>query len=612
MKQLVLVIAILVVLLGTASALDYEEKPDISVSFSGTNYFQRGDEKILTLVVYNDAKNEKVQYDNALEAGFFGDGSMLFTAYNLNLKLEGNDYIEVKTPEQKIPALQPMQPVTLNFIVKISDNAKPGEYELNLKAEYYRIDDLKEFIPVSSNVTEQIQYEMKYGIKTGNGTIVEVYKYQTQYYELEYTKVTKTIPIKIYIEEKPVTLEVLKVESEGLTGKGKGKITVEVKNIGEKVAKNAYLVLDTPSGIEAQGLSIQQSAMPSGVTGMPGMSEMGMGIGIPQSIPTGAGGMYGVSSGITGSMATTALSTAKATYYIGDLKPGETANATFYLKINTKDGGTYPLHLKAVYLDEYGRMTESESTTFGIEVKPSPKITAKKVESRVYVNAKGEVSVTLVSDEDLKDASVRISADSPLSVLSSEYYVGDIKAGKEFTATFKLKASSEANPVTYPAELTVIFKSMDEYVELDPVRIGVKVNPKMEFEVSGTPSIAAGEEKIVTFQIKNMGDFEVKDATARITIVDPFSSSDDSAFIGNLKPGESVNASFKIAVDDTATPKLYALNLEVKYKDQEGEWAISEPAKAVINVEPAKPPYVIYGIVALIIIAAVIVYLRRR
>ncbi|AAB90021.1 COG1361 S-layer family protein [Archaeoglobus fulgidus] len=153
---------------------------------------------------------------------------------------------------------------------------------------------------------------------------------------------------------------------------------------------------------------------------------------------------------------------------------------------------------------------------------------------------------------------------------------------------------------------------MDEYVELDPVRIGVKVNPKMEFEVVGQPSIAAGEEKVVTFVIKNVGEFEVRDATARITIVDPFSSTDDSAFIGDLKPGEAANATFKISVDGDATPKLYALNLEVKYKDAEGEWAYSEPAKAIINVTPAKPPYMLYAVIAIIVIAAIAVYLKRR
>lgn len=602
MRKLALTLAALLLLTGIASALDYEEKPDIAVSFYGSNYFQRGDEKNLVLTIYNDAKNEKIQYDDQMEAGFFaGREDMLFTAYNLDVELNGNDYIEVKTPEQKIPALPPMQPVTLNFVVKISDDAKPGEYELNLKVEYYITDDLKSLTPFpSTTIPEQEQLEIKGGVQTGNGTIVYVYEYQTQYYELEYTKKTKTIPIKLYIDEKPVTLEVIEVKSEDLIGKGKGKIIVEVKNNGDKIAKSAYLVLDTPSGIKAQGLSLQSQSVPSmPVSGtMPSMPGM-------TSIPSGM-------TGIPSTGTTTALSTAKAAYYVGDIKPGETAVATFYLKIETEDGGSYPLHIKAVYLDEYGRLTESESTTFGIVVKDAPHITVKNVESRVYVNAKGEVRVTLVSDTDLNDASVRISAYSPLSVLSSEYYIGDIKSGEEFTAIFKLKASSEAEAITYPAELTVAFRTMDEYVELDPVRIGVKVNPKMEFEVQGQPSIAAGEEKILTFRIKNIGEFEVKDATARITIVDPFSSSDDSAFIGDLKPGETANATFKISVDSDATPKLYALNLEVKYKDPEGEWAYSEPAKAIINVTPAKPPYALYAIVGLIIVATIIYYLRRR
>ncbi len=610
MIRFVAIIALVVMLSGIASALDYEDKPDIAVSFYGSNYFQRGDEKTMVLTVYNDAKNVKIEYSNQMEAGFFtGRENMLFTAYNVELTLEGDEWIEVKTPTQKIPALPPMQPITMTFTLKIADAAEAGEYVLNLKAEYYRLNSLKELVPYTNPgnptepplVPEQVQYEVINGVETGNGTKVYVYRQMTEKYELEYIKVTETIPVTVYVEEKPVTLEVLKTVSENLIGKGKGKITVTVKNVGGKTARNAYLILDTPSGIEAESLNFEpeSSASISGMPSIPGMPMtpttmvpgMGMGGGIPQSSP---------------------LSAAKAAYYIGDLKPGETANATFYLKLNVKDGGRYPLHIKAAYLDEYGRLTESDSTTFGIDVRDAPKINVEKVESRVYANAKGELRVTLVSDTDLEDVTVRILASSPLSVLSSEYYVGDVKANRDFEAVFKLKASSEAKPVTYPADITVAFKSMNEYVELDPVKIGVKVNPKMEFEVIGQPSVAAGESKVVTFKIKNTGKFEIKDATARITIVDPFSSSDDSAFIGDLKPGETANASFKISVDRDATPKLYALNLEVKYKDPEGEWAISEPAKAVISVTPAKPPYILYGIVTAVIIAAVIIYFKRR
>ncbi len=620
MMRFVAIVAALVILSGVASALEYEDKPDIAVSFYGSNYFQRGDEKTLVLTIYNDAKNVKIEYSNQLEAGFFaGRENMLFTAYNLELELEGNDWVKVKTPVQKIPALPPMQPVTLTFAVKISDDAEAGEYVLNLKVEYYRLNALRTIVPYTNpsnpaeppTVPEQVQYYIRYnqttGLyeETGNGTKIYVYKRLTEKYELEYVEETKTIPVTIYIEEKPVTLKVVNIVSENLIGKGKGKITITVENTGEKTAKSAYLILDTPSGIEAEGLSLasqSESAMTGSFGAMPGMSAVpGMPMVPMAGMPVGAGMPQ-----------TSSLSSAKAAYYIGDLKPGETANATFYLKLNVKDGGEYPLHIKAVYLDEYGKLTESDSTTFGIHVKDAPKINVKSVESRIYVNAKGELKVVLVSDSNLEDVTAKISASSPLSVLSSEYYVGDVEANKEFEVVFKLKASSEAKPVTYPADITIVFRSMDEYVELDAVRVGVKVNPKMEFEVIGQPSIAAGESAVVTFKIKNTGEFEVKDATARITIVDPFSSSDDSAFIGDLKPGETANASFKISVDRDATPKLYALNLEVKYKDQEGEWAISEPAKAVINVTPAKPPYLLYGIVAAVILAAIVVYFKRR
>jgi len=554
MRRLALVITILFLTTSVASALDYGKEPDIIAYVYGSNYFERGDEKNLVLVILNNAWNEKIEYDDLTEAGYFqGKEDMLFTAYDVKVNLEGNDYVKVKTPEQRIPALRPMSPLNLNFLVSISDDAEAGEYKLNLKVEYYKINDLENFVPTTVENTEQKTYSVTDNQNWTN-TTYNVIKVLTMEYELEYVKETKTIPIKIYIEEKPVRLAVLDVEGKNLMGQSKGRIKITVRNEGDKTARNAYLILDTPSGMDAQGLSLSSAQQPS--------------MAMPTSMPPG----FAIPPTMVGSESatTTSLSSAKAAYYIGDLRPGETATATFYLKLNVKDGGTYPLQIKAVYVDEFGEQKESDSTTFGINVSDAPKITVKNVESRVYVNAKGEVRVTFVSDTNLEDASVRISADSPLSVLSSEYYVGNVRAGEEYEVVFKLKASSEAEPVTYPAKLTVIFKSLDEYVELDPVRIGVKVNPKMEFEVQGQPSIAAGDEKIVTFVVKNVGEFEVKDATARITIVDPFSSTDDSAFIGDLKPGETANVTFKLSVDSDATPKLYALNLEVKYKDPEG------------------------------------------
>lgn len=377
---------VLIVLLALpAYALDYE-KPDIAVSFVGSNYLHRGDQKTITLVVFNNATREEVKYDDINEASFFSQNeNMLFTAYDVKFELEGNEYIEVKTPTQSIPALPPMQPITLNFIVKVSDDAKAGKYKLNLKVTFKRIEDLDK-IEVYTNpqnpsepliVPEQVQKQIVNNAETGNGTKIYVYKQLLRQYEIDYIKKTKNIPIEVYVEEKGVTLEIVDVKSENLIGKGKGKITVTVRNAGEKTARNAYLVLDTPSGIEAQALSLSQpSAQAMSMSKMPmlGMVPMTPGMAAVPTMP---------SMPAMGAIpATSSLSAAKAAYYIGDLKPGEVANATFYLKLNVKDEGNYPLHIKAVYLDEYDRLTESESVSFGIHVATAPKFEVLEVESK--------------------------------------------------------------------------------------------------------------------------------------------------------------------------------------------------------------------------------------
>ena len=56
-------------------------------------------------------------------------------------------------------------------------------------------------------------------------------------------------------------LEIVKVTTENAIGKGKAKITILVKNIGEKTGRNCYLVLETPTGFEVSTISV--STLPS-------------------------------------------------------------------------------------------------------------------------------------------------------------------------------------------------------------------------------------------------------------------------------------------------------------------------------------------------------------
>ncbi len=589
----------LITVVSEVKALEYEDKPDITAYVVGSNHLDRGEQKTIYITIYNPAERKRVSYSDKEEAAFFvGREDMFFTAYNVEVKLEGNKYFEVKTPEQKIPALPPLKPINLAFIVKVKDGAKAGKYELKLKIKFDRIDKLLYLDTYSPQL-----FPVQKTIQGRNETVTYKYEVLSERYKLGYEEESRDITIPIYVEEREVKLKIINISAENMIGKGKGKLVIEVKNVGEKTGKNAYIVLETPSSFKASALSLSQ---PSMVT--PAMS-------IPPSMPSMPSAMPAMAvpsqMQMPPSMPSTMPSSQPA-YYVGELRPSETAKAIFYIKTDVKDEGNYTFKVKAIYLNEFGQIAESDPVPFGVHVEKAPDFVVKSVESKVFVNAKGDVVVTLIPAMDLKDVSVYLTTKPPLSVLSSEYYLGNIKAGGEYTAVFKVQASDEAKPITYPAEIKLKYKSMNEYFYTDAKSVGIKVNPKMKFEVYDTPKIAAGSESVVTLTIKNVGNFTIREATARLTITDPFSSSDDTAYVGTLKPGQTAEIKFKLSVDADATPKKYGLNLEVKYKDLEDEWAISEPTKAVIEVVPSQPPYGAIAIIAIIAIVAVAYYLRRR
>jgi hypothetical protein len=85
---------------------------------------------------------------------------------------------------------------------------------------------------------------------------------------------------------------------------------------------------------------------------------------------------------------------------------------------------------------------------------------------------------------------------------------------------------------------------------------------------------------------QNAGDTTVYNAQSRITAVDPFSSSDDTAYLGDLKPGEFATARYSIGVRDAAVTKEYSLDSEVRYRDALSNSQISDTLKVRVLVTP--------------------------
>jgi hypothetical protein len=102
-------------------------------------------------------------------------------------------------------------------------------------------------------------------------------------------------------------------------------------------------------------------------------------------------------------------------------------------------------------------------------------------------------------------------------------------------------------------------------------------------------------------------------------MVDPFSSNDDSAFLGDIAPGETKEASFLVSADGSATVKNYGIDTEIRYRDALDNSVISDPMKLSLDVVEKKSAVsslmgnpAILAVIAIIVIAIGYLLYRSR
>jgi len=230
-----------------------------------------------------------------------------------------------------------------------------------------------------------------------------------------------------------------------------------------------------------------------------------------------------------------------------------------------------------------------------------------------------------------------------ITVKSGSQEAGTLQQGKQSAspAKFAIEISKNAPAGTYPLNLQLSYKyesnvqvsgdNLDTSTGLvtnqgvgvwyenktqnQTIEIQVKKEPYFEVtQVNGSLYPDKGGMLYVTY--KNSGEEPAKDATVRLSASDPFSTTDDQAFLGTLKSGDSAVATFNLAVDKTATPKPYSLDSEILYKDTEGHNQISDSIKIdtqVLPIEKSKLPGFELGTgVSFVALAACFLTLRKR
>jgi hypothetical protein len=191
--------------------------------------------------------------------------------------------------------------------------------------------------------------------------------------------------------------------------------------------------------------------------------------------------------------------------------------------------------------------------------------------------------------------------DSRFEMLTGPQLAGTLESGKNRTVEFNLLTDETAIPGVYPVDLSVTYRKFSEVQpsgdpeqpdlafqyanvsETIPEEVNVVQGPRIHVEEVKN-SILAGTESEVNLILANSGDLPATDLRAKILSEAPFGSGNGSSFLGNLDPGHSTSAKFRIKTENGTVPGVYALQIGVDYIDgktfREQELAAIVPVKS--------------------------------
>jgi hypothetical protein len=222
-------------------------------------------------------------------------------------------------------------------------------------------------------------------------------------------------------------------------------------------------------------------------------------------------------------------------------------------------GGTYQIPLNISYtqysrIDQFGLDTlryyylpYNVTITVPLSIKSEviPEVVSA-TSNRWSLVQQGYVNLTIknVGSLDGSKATVQIIQDtgSPVSPVDTSVYVGDFPAGRYGVLPVQGcggRAMLSTRPI--PSMSSWSTRTMKAILLITTTQtVGVDVGNKVDFAILSSPiQMSPGSRKTIQVEYQNTGDSTIKSAEARISVVTPFTSSSDIAYLGDLAPGQT-------------------------------------------------------------------------
>lgn len=312
--------------------------------------------------------------------------------------------------------------------------------------------------------------------------------------------------------------------------------------------------------------------------------------------------------------------------FVSDIPGGAARDVTFNVKVaDSAEPGTYDLALEVAYTylreaEVYGQDLlrynyQDKTVVLPLTVRVTPDLRVEVLDVRsesLNVGTEGYVYMTLknIGHDAGKSAIAKVvrNGASPLIPTDGSAYLGTFEPGETVDVKFKVSVSDNAEPQSYPLDVVIAYEDYEERpVTSKAVTVGLPVGGKIDFEVVSSPAVLhPGDKDILEVVYKNSGAAKVYNAQARISAVDPFTSNDDTAYLGDLAPGETATAKFEVSVDSGGTLKEYGIDSEIRYRDDLDNSKISDTMKVRAVLE-RKPGALFTNPVFLVVIAVIII-----
>jgi len=265
---------------------------------------------------------------------------------------------------------------------------------------------------------------------------------------------------------------------------------------------------------------------------------------------------------------------------------------------------------------------KDDSVTIPVPVTVRPIVMPSVVEVEslgLHAGGEGYLAVTLnnTGQDTGRDTSVYLvpSGVSPLVPSTNGIYIGNFPPGNTTKARFKITVAQDADPTqTYPVALYLTYTDFEGNIVQSPlVNTGMNFKEKIRFQAQKDPIIIhPGKTDVVNVTYTNVGSQPAYNAQARISVVDPFTSEDDTAYMGTILPGHSATALFSIKADGKATPKMYSVNSEIQYTDLSNTEYTSDTIQVLATVENDSTPVLLPAVILILAIAGIIAYIMYK